>query len=88
MKSIWKYPLEVTDEQTISAPSGAKLLHVALQGGDLCVWAEVSPAAIKAPLPIRIYGTGHDLPDDPGKHLGTFMLEGGTLVFHAYAPAI
>lgn len=33
---------------------------------------------------IRIYGTGHPMPDNPGSYIGSFMLHGGEFVFHAY----
>jgi hypothetical protein len=82
--TIWKYPLAVTAEQQIDLPLGAQVLHVAVQHQMVCLWAQVRPDAQKQARTIRIFGTGHDLPDDPGRHIGSFMLYDGTLVFHAY----
>jgi hypothetical protein len=31
-----------------------------------------------------MYGTGHDMPDDPGQYVGTFQMHGGALVFHLF----
>ena len=30
------------------------------------------------------YGTGHDVPDEPGQYVGTFFMNGGSLVFHVF----
>lgn len=85
-RTIWKFPLEVTDYQEIKAPAG-RLLHVAVQAGVLCAWAEVTPGVPDDTIGIHIHGTGHPLSDDRGEYLGTFMLRGGALVFHAYSAA-
>lgn len=84
MQTIWKYPLDVADEQKIQLPLGADILHVGVQGEAVCLWAQVSPGRVKQVRTIHIFGTGHDLPDNPGRHIGSFMLHGGALVFHAY----
>lgn len=44
MKTIWKFPLEVTDEQVLMVPKGAKLLTVQKQDGKPCLWCEVDSA--------------------------------------------
>jgi len=66
-------------------PAGAKILTVAMQIGVACLWAEVNTGAIgKHKRTISIFGTGHRMPDDPGAYIGSFMLDGGALVFHVY----
>ena len=86
-KTIWKFPLEITDEQSVEMPKGAQLLSVAMQGGsDCCLWALVDPSDIRESRKVNIYGTGHPLPDDPGRHIGTFVMHDGLLVFHAFDP--
>jgi len=47
MNSIWKYPLQVTDAQTIDVPEGSEALSVQVQNGTPCLWARVDPAAAK-----------------------------------------
>lgn len=84
-KSIWKFPVAVTDEQLVEMPMGAKILSVDVQRETVCLWAEVNPeAAGKHYRTICIFGTGHRMPDDPGSYIGSFMLHDGALVFHAY----
>ena len=41
---IWKYPLEVTDEQTLMLPRSARALSVAAQNDTLTLWALVRTA--------------------------------------------
>ena len=87
MKTIWKFPLEVADEQIIEMPRGAKILSVRIQHEVPCLWALVDTAQrINVPRTIRIYGTGHNvssLPDD-SEHVGMLFLEDGYLVFHVF----
>lgn len=83
-KAIWKYQVEVTDRQSVNMPAGAKILFVGVQYQAVCLWAEVDPDAPVRPRSVRIFGTGHLMPDEPGSYIGTFMLDGGALVFHAY----
>lgn len=84
MRTVWKYPLEVTDRQTIEMPRTSKILHVGVQHGIACLWVEVTPDTLQAERTILIAGTGHPLPDESKRYIGTFQLAGGTLVFHAY----
>lgn len=81
---IWKWEIEVTDEQTLMMPSGAKLLDVQMQAGKCCVWALCDQNAEKKPRHLAIYGTGNFMPDDPGEYIATFQMHGGSLVFHAF----
>ncbi len=85
-RTIWKFPLYVTDAQTIPVPQGAKFLAVQVQAGEPCLWAMVNPDAPKVPVEIRIHGTGHALPDDSTHYdyIGTFQLDSGALVFHVF----
>lgn len=84
-KSIWKFPVAVTNEQVVEMPTDAKILTVAMQGETACLWVEVNPDAEgKHYRTICIFGTGQPMPDDPGAYIGSFMLHGGALVFHAY----
>lgn len=83
MKTIWKYQIR-PDTKSLPMPLGAKLLFVGIQGGEVQLWAEVDPAQPMRARAIACYGTGHDMPDNPGSHVGTFMTHGGALVFHVY----
>lgn len=81
---IWKWTLEITGEQTLLLPAGAKLLDVQMQNGDCCLWAICDEKAEKAPRHIAIYGTGHPIQDDPGEYIATFQVYNGALVYHVF----
>lgn len=62
MTAIWKFPLELTDEQSIVMPFGSELVAVGLDpAGEPCVWAAVDRRQEDAKRRIRIAGTGHPI---------------------------
>ncbi len=87
MESIWKYPLEVSDVQTLVMPSSAEILAVQVQNGKPCLWARVDPDAPKTDRTIITHGTGHAVSEETGEYIGTYQLEEGQLVFHAFEAA-
>jgi hypothetical protein len=58
MKQIWKYPLELTEMQSIDMPIGAKPLSVGVQGRTPVLWAEVDPDKSLTSVVIQIIATG------------------------------
>lgn len=85
MNRIWKWPLEVTDLQTVSMPSGAKVLAIQTQHGQPVIWALVDESAPKVSRVFVTYGTGYPMPDgDLGNYVGTYQISGGSLVFHVF----
>jgi hypothetical protein len=84
--SIYKYVIEVMDEQTILMPDFAEILCVQYQSGiGPCIWAFVNPKEPMKPRKILIHGTGHLIEDrEKLKYLGTFQMNGGILIFHAF----
>lgn len=86
-KTIWKFPLKVTDDQVVIMPRGAKMLRVMPQHGLVCLWAEVDTEEPMTGRSINIFGTGQPMPSDPGRFIDSFMLRDGGLVFHAYEAA-
>lgn len=86
-RTIWKFPVTVTDEFTIEMPRGAHMLAVQTQGGVPFLWALVDPEAELEQVGFRVFGTGHDATSvvDPGAfYVGTFQMQNGGLVFHLY----
>ena len=61
MKTIWKYELKITDEQTISLPVNSKILSVQNFNGKLCLWAIVNSEDAEKERKIAIIGTGNPL---------------------------
>ena len=82
-KQIWKYPLEITGTQEIEMPVGAQSLSVQVQHGHPRIWAMVDTEAEKETRLVQIFGTGHSV-ENEGSFIGTFQVEGGSLVFHAF----
>lgn len=85
MYSIYKYPLNLTDEQIVSMPVGSKILSVQVQREQICLWAQVdtSPSGPAELRSIQIIGTGHPVEDFSASHfIGTVQL--GRLVFHIF----
>jgi hypothetical protein len=85
MKTVWKYPLEVLDEQTIEIPDIHQILHIAEQHGEPTLWFLVDPGAPKIKKRIRIYGTGHTIVNDyQMTFLGSVLMSRGDLVWHIF----
>lgn len=85
MKTIWKFELTITDEQIINMPRGGQILTIQTQNEVPCIWALVDPINSKEIVTIHIFGTGHPIRDNfNGKYIGTFQLQGGSLIFHVF----
>jgi len=83
MKPIWKFALEVADEQTLTLPIGAKPLCVHLQRGTPCVWFEVNPEIATEEAKIYTVGTGH-WPPGNAQYIGSYQHLEGYFVGHVY----
>lgn len=86
MMTIWKYPLEITDEQTIELPQRSEILSVQMQNGVPTIWALVDP---KAPGPkvkqkIGIFGTGNPIDGVLFKQAFIGTVQQGSLVWHVF----
>lgn len=86
MKKIFKYILLIDDLQTLHMPNGAEILDVQMQYGNACLWALCDPTQPHVPRGFAIYGTGLQMPNDPGKYISTFQEEheSGLLVWHLF----
>ena len=85
MKTIWKFPLQITDYQIVIAPVGAQLLSVQAQNGVPCIWALVDPSHTNRPYNIYCFGTGHPVPPEMALvFIDTVQLYDGSLVFHFF----
>ena len=91
MKTIWKYDLPIGDLVEIEMPQMAEIIHVGIQAGfdsvskTVQLWAEVETEYSMRKRTFVVYGTGHELHDDKRlKHIGSFIMAGGGLVFHVY----
>jgi len=82
MKKIFKYTL--TPDCCLQVPEGATPLFVGNQKEEAQIWFLVDPSNKKEIRRLHIYGTGHEMPDNPGIYLGSFLMSGGSLVFHVF----
>ena len=84
-KTIWKFPLNITDEQIVVMPKGSDLLSVQVQYGTPNLWALINnPCAPNESRRIFTLGTGHPAPNDLGTYLGTYQTNGSALVLHVF----
>lgn len=81
--TIWKFHIPIEDQFTITMPRDAELLFVATQGDVGCLWARVVPGRAPEQRKFLLRGTGHDIELDH-RHVGSFMIRGGSLVFHLF----
>jgi hypothetical protein len=84
MMTIYKYPVSA-GRFSVEMPKGARVLSVAMQHGDMQMWALVDPRSPKERRQFAVFATGVEIFDDyVGHFVGTFLLYGGTLVFHLF----
>ena len=87
MRTTWKFPLGIEDQQTVMMPKDAYVLPSAqTQFARITVWAVVDAKAPLEARQFRIAGTGPPLDDiDPSwKFLGTVQMLDGELIFHVF----
>lgn len=95
MITIWKFEIDLTKsdligdyvKDIISVPKETEFLYADIQGKSFCVWGMCDPDAEKEDRTIVIVGTGHRLPSEPTKHIGstqTSGMLGESLIFHFF----
>ena len=85
MRTIYKYPIEITDSQTLEISEDHKFLSVQVQNDKPCIWALVDTETPESPVNIHIYGTGHPIPKDLSMtYIGTIQVYDGRGVFHVF----
>jgi len=86
MKKIFKYRIEVKDEQVISIPKNSRILSVEEQFGQIVIYAVINTTEERTEnYSIIIHGTGHPANDiDDCNFLDTVKLENGALMFHVF----
>ena len=84
-RTIWKYPLIITDRQTIPVPVFSTPLSVQFQQGVLCLWVEVDPDIELEQRMIHVYGTGNPMATKViQQYVGTAQEPDRQLVWHVY----
>jgi hypothetical protein len=85
IRRVHKFPLPAGDWVSVTMPEGAEPLSVQVQDDVPCLWALVTVGAPPVVHHFRIVGTGQDLGSNVGRHIDTFQMLGGALVFHVFA---
>ena len=92
MRSIWRQPIEITDEQTITAPGLGRVLTVGnYRAFGPEVWFEVDTEQVGLRRTIWVVGTGNPIPAECeryGDYVGHFYANSGRFVGHVYASRI
>ena len=82
MRTIYKYPINLNEKQSILTYEGAKPLRIAIQESTICVWMEVSTEEKKVDKNIYCFGTGFELPNLDLKYIGS--VDDFPFVWHIY----
>lgn len=84
LRKIFKYPIDIADEQFLELPQDARILSVQVQDGIICIWAMVRPDNPTIRRRILVVGTGNPLPDEiwAAHYLGTVQVGRG--VWHVF----
>lgn len=83
MITIFKYPLEIVDQQQIATHEDHEILHVGLDAGNIpCVWIQVDTSRPPESFELSIVGTGRPVPKGAAHYVGTFLH--GPFVWHVY----
>jgi hypothetical protein len=62
MRTIYKYPVSITDWFKVEMPGSVQVLHVGMQGDQPMMWVEVDPEQPSAVHHFAVVGTGHPVP--------------------------
>lgn len=83
MKTIYKYPIQITDEQEITMPIGAEVIHAGLDPqGMPCLWAKVESDNPTEDVSVLVVGTGNPIMFHTERHVGSFVQ--GPFVWHVF----
>lgn len=84
MRTIHKKVIRIADYQTVDMSPCGKPLAVQVQDDQPCLWFETDTEVASEPRTILIRGTGHKFTGKESRYIGTFQIQDGALVFHAY----
>lgn len=86
-KTVWKFQFQIEDSIVLQIPSEATILHLDAQQSTPCIWVLVDPDAEPVERHFQLRGTGQPFQGNEGKHIGSFQMLHGSLVFHLFEEA-
>lgn len=84
---IWKFPIPMADEFSISMPIGGQILSIQAQQGRGQMWVLVDPKAPPEQRHFRIARTGYGYSTESftsRRYLGTLQMKGGAPEWHVF----
>ena len=85
MITVWKYKLDLVDNQVIKLPSLSRPLRAGLDGsGELMLWVLVETENELVDHGFRIAGTGHPIDMPIPSYLNTVTTSEGKLFRHVF----
>jgi len=84
MPVIYKYPLQVSPQQHIDIPNGARFLSIKTQRGDPVLWALVNPKESLRRYTIYTLPTGLEIESIRGNYVDTYLVSNDSLVWHVF----
>lgn len=89
MRTIWKYPLDLSDRTELMIPKGGEVLAAQIQELQPCLWILVDSDAEIEVRTFDSYGTGYPLPEisptNNRKYIATIQQSRGCLAPHISA---
>jgi len=90
--TVWKYPLEILNKQTILVPTGSKYLSLIEQNDIPTLYFLVNDGEeVMETISISMRGTGHPVEREMSKasrYIGTVNTYNGRLVWHIWMKQI
>jgi len=83
MIQVWKVNVDA-GRNSYDLPKGCEFLHAAMQDGRPRAWVRVDTCRPNHPVSLYLTGTGQTMPLDTGKHVSSFLTDGGDFVFHVF----
>jgi len=82
---IYKYELDIKNNQKIEMPEVHEILCVKSQRGRICLWALVDPTSMPVAKDFCVFGTGHTVSKKlDRKYIGTCMTHNDQCVWHVF----
>lgn len=81
---IFKYPLKVTDVQTLEIHKNFIPLKIELQNGIPCMWCKINEEEPKIIVQFETIGTGHYFNGNNLCYIDSYQINNGTFVYHVF----
>jgi hypothetical protein len=71
--TVWRFPIQIIDEQFIEMPKVNRPLHVEVQSDVPCLWMLVEPESPRIKVRVRVFRTGSPGVRSTMDYIGTFQ---------------